>query len=56
MAALKAARAFLFLHPCKGCDPRYEPFYLHNLLGSRMETALRPPTSRCPASSSAIRT
>jgi len=39
-AALNAARAFLFLHPCKGCDPRYEPFYLHNLLGSPMETAL----------------
>jgi len=38
--ALNAARAFLFLHPCKGCDPRYEPFYLHNLLGSPMETAL----------------
>ena len=37
---LNAARAFLFLHPCKGCDPRYEPFYLHNLLGSPMETAL----------------
>jgi aminocarboxymuconate-semialdehyde decarboxylase len=39
-SALNAARAFLFLHPCKGCDPRYEPFYLHNLLGSPMETAL----------------
>jgi aminocarboxymuconate-semialdehyde decarboxylase len=38
--ALNAARAFLFLHPCRGCDPRYEPFYLHNLLGSPMETAL----------------
>jgi aminocarboxymuconate-semialdehyde decarboxylase len=38
--ALNEARAFLFLHPCKGCDPRYEPFYLHNLLGSPMETAL----------------
>ena len=38
--ALDAAKAFLFLHPCKGCDPRYEPFYLHNLLGSPMETAL----------------
>lgn len=37
---LNAARAFLFLHPCKGCDPRYEPFYLHNLLGSPVETAL----------------
>jgi aminocarboxymuconate-semialdehyde decarboxylase len=39
-SALNAARAFLFLHPCKGCDPRYEPFYLHNLLGSPIETAL----------------
>jgi aminocarboxymuconate-semialdehyde decarboxylase len=39
-SALNAARAFLFLHPCKGCDPRYEPFYLHNLLGSPLETAL----------------
>jgi aminocarboxymuconate-semialdehyde decarboxylase len=38
--ALNTACAFLFLHPCKGCDPRYEPFYLHNLLGSTMETAL----------------
>ena len=39
-SALDAGRAFLFLHPCKGCDPRYEPFYLHNLLGSPVETAL----------------
>ena len=39
-AALDAARAFLFLHPYRGCDPRYEPFYLHNLLGSPVETAL----------------
>lgn len=39
-SALDGARAFLFLHPCKGCDPRYEPFYLHNLLGSPVETAL----------------
>ena len=39
-SALNAAHAFLFLHPCKGCDPRYEPFYLHNLLGSPVETAL----------------
>ncbi|SMF70565.1 aminocarboxymuconate-semialdehyde decarboxylase [Tistlia consotensis] len=38
--ALDEAGAFLFLHPCKGCDPRYEPFYLHNLLGSPVETAL----------------
>ena len=40
MVGAECARAFLFLHPCKGCDPRYEPFYLHNLLGSPMETAL----------------
>ena len=39
-AALDAARAFLFLHPYRGCDPRYTPFYLHNLLGSPVETAL----------------
>jgi len=39
-SALDAAHAFLFLHPCKGCDPRFEPFYLHNLLGSPLETAL----------------
>jgi aminocarboxymuconate-semialdehyde decarboxylase len=39
-SVLNASRAFLFLHPCKGCDPRYEPFYLHNLLGSPVETAL----------------
>jgi len=38
--ALNAARAFLFLHPCKGCDGRYDRFYLHNLLGSPVETAL----------------
>jgi aminocarboxymuconate-semialdehyde decarboxylase len=39
-STLDAAHGFLFLHPCKGCDPRFEPFYLHNLLGSPMETAL----------------
>lgn len=38
--ALDDAEAFLFLHPCKGCDPRYDHFYLHNLLGSPVETAL----------------
>jgi aminocarboxymuconate-semialdehyde decarboxylase len=37
---LDQLRAFLFLHPVKGCDPRYEAFYLHNLLGSPVETAL----------------
>jgi aminocarboxymuconate-semialdehyde decarboxylase len=39
-SALDEAKAFLFLHPCKGCDPRFEPFYLHNLLGGPIETAL----------------
>jgi aminocarboxymuconate-semialdehyde decarboxylase len=38
--ALDRAKAFLFLHPYRGCDPRYTPFYLHNLLGSPVETAL----------------
>lgn len=38
--ALDRAEAFLFLHPCKGCDPRYDHFYLQNLLGSPVETAL----------------
>ena len=37
---LNDAGAFLFLHPCKGCDSRYDRFYLHNLLGSPVETAL----------------
>lgn len=37
---LDQMKAFLFLHPVKGCDPRYESFYLHNLLGSPVETAL----------------
>jgi aminocarboxymuconate-semialdehyde decarboxylase len=39
-SVLNQARAFLFLHPVKVCDPRYEPFYLHNLMGSPVETAL----------------
>jgi aminocarboxymuconate-semialdehyde decarboxylase len=38
--ALNDRSAFLFLHPCKGCDGRYDRFYLHNLLGSPVETAL----------------
>jgi aminocarboxymuconate-semialdehyde decarboxylase len=38
--ALNAARAFLFLHPGEGCDPRLDPFYLHNLLGNPTETAI----------------
>lgn len=38
--ALDRARAFLFLHPNRGCDPRYDRFHLHNLLGGPTETAL----------------
>jgi aminocarboxymuconate-semialdehyde decarboxylase len=37
---LDAAEAFLFLHPAEGCDPRLDPFYLHNLLGNPTETAV----------------
>lgn len=37
---LGAASAFLFLHPAEGCDPRLDPFYLHNLLGNPSETAV----------------
>jgi aminocarboxymuconate-semialdehyde decarboxylase len=39
-AALDEARAFLLLHPTAGCDPRLDPFFLHNLLGGPGETAL----------------
>ena len=39
-AALDGAKAFLFLHPTKGCDGRLDPFFLHNLLGGPGETAL----------------
>lgn len=39
-AALDRAEAFLFLHPSKGCDPRLDAFYLHNLLGNPNETAI----------------
>ncbi|WP_315834859.1 amidohydrolase family protein [Bradyrhizobium prioriisuperbiae] len=38
--ALHAASGFLFLHPGEGCDPRLDAFYLHNLLGNPMETAI----------------
>lgn len=38
--ALNVASGFLFLHPGEGCDPRLDPFYLHNLLGNPMETAI----------------
>jgi aminocarboxymuconate-semialdehyde decarboxylase len=37
---LNDARGFLFLHPGEGCDPRLDPFYLHNLLGNPTETAI----------------
>ena len=37
---LNRARAFLFLHPSRGCDPRLDPYHLHNLLGGPTETAL----------------
>ncbi len=37
---LNRARAFLFLHPSRGCDKRLDPFHLHNLLGGPTETAL----------------
>ena len=37
---LNQARAFLFLHPSRGCDPRLDRFHLHNLLGGPTETAL----------------
>ena len=37
---LDAIDGFLFLHPGEGCDSRLDPFYLHNLLGNPMETAV----------------
>ena len=37
---LSARKAFLFLHPHRGCDPRLDPYHLHNLLGGPAETAL----------------
>ncbi len=37
---LSDASGFLFLHPGEGCDPRLDPFYLHNLLGNPTETAI----------------
>ena len=37
---LDAAAAFLFLHPAKICDARFEPFHLHNLVGNPTETAI----------------
>lgn len=39
-AALHAARAFLFLHPGRACDPRMRQLSLMNLLGGPGETAL----------------
>jgi aminocarboxymuconate-semialdehyde decarboxylase len=38
--SLHDASGFLFLHPGEGCDPRLDPFYLHNLLGNPTETAI----------------
>lgn len=38
--ALHAARAFLFLHPGRACDPRLRELSLMNLLGGPGETAL----------------
>jgi aminocarboxymuconate-semialdehyde decarboxylase len=38
--ALDEHAAFLFIHPGDGFDPRLGPFYLHNLLGNPMETAI----------------
>ncbi|MEQ1806829.1 MAG: amidohydrolase family protein [Burkholderiaceae bacterium] len=39
-AALERVRAFLFLHPSRGCDSRFDAFYLQNLLNNPLETAL----------------
>jgi aminocarboxymuconate-semialdehyde decarboxylase len=38
--ALDQDAALLFLHPGMSPDPRLEPFYLHNLLGNPVETAV----------------
>lgn len=38
--ALDDAAALVFLHPGMSPDPRLEPFYLHNLLGNPVETAV----------------
>jgi aminocarboxymuconate-semialdehyde decarboxylase len=38
--ALDAAGAFLFLHPGRACDPRFQPLSLMNLLGGPTETAI----------------
>ncbi len=38
--ALERVRAFLFLHPSRGCDSRFDAFYLQNLLNNPLETAL----------------
>jgi len=38
--ALDAAKAFVLLHPGEGCDPRLDPYYLHNLYGNPVETGL----------------
>jgi aminocarboxymuconate-semialdehyde decarboxylase len=38
--ALDDTGAFLFIHPGNGFDPRLGPYYLHNLLGNPLETAI----------------
>jgi aminocarboxymuconate-semialdehyde decarboxylase len=38
--ALQKASAFVFMHPSKGCDARFDAFYLQNLLNNPSETAL----------------
>lgn len=37
---LDEIEGFLFIHPGESCDPRLDPFYLHNLLGNPLETAV----------------
>ena len=37
---LDGQRAFLFLHPGHCCDPRLAKFYLENLMGNPLETAV----------------
>lgn len=39
-AVLDSAEAFVFVHPAESCDPRLQPFYLHNLVGNPSETAV----------------
>lgn len=37
---LDVARAFVFLHPTRGCDPRLAAWHLHNLVGNAFESSL----------------